>query len=247
MHNMDTRAVNKMCSPRKLKGIKVRSRLDSKTKDTSSHTEQYAAHPSNPECPSKNGLTRLSPQVLTCTLLIAAILSFFVGTSLRSRHKVIFHQDTTPAYHAIHLDPYKTSHHEALVHPSMFSHPNPKRVAIVEGGEGATLQEVLKHKTVEEVLMVGIDEHIPEWYDCSDIEGCDADACLDDSRAYFVNSDALSWFVGNFHEDESKEDRFDVIIMANDGNIYKNNSFIESLYNALSDDGVVSFLEQIGI
>jgi spermidine synthase len=30
----------------------------------------------------------------------------------------------------------------ALVHPAMITHPNPKRVAIIGGGEGATLREV---------------------------------------------------------------------------------------------------------
>lgn len=30
----------------------------------------------------------------------------------------------------------------ALVHPAMMAHANPKRVAIIGGGEGATLREV---------------------------------------------------------------------------------------------------------
>ena len=34
----------------------------------------------------------------------------------------------------------ETSYHEALVHPAMIAHPNPKRVAIIGGGEGATLR-----------------------------------------------------------------------------------------------------------
>jgi len=34
------------------------------------------------------------------------------------------------------------AYHEALVHPAMITHPNPKRVAIIGGGEGATLREV---------------------------------------------------------------------------------------------------------
>ena len=50
------------------------------------------------------------------------------------------------------------AYHEALVHPALLSHPSPRRVAIVGGGEGATLREVLKHRTVTEVVMVEIDE-----------------------------------------------------------------------------------------
>jgi spermidine synthase len=39
----------------------------------------------------------------------------------------------------------------------MFTNPNPKRVAIIGGGEGATLHEILKHKSVESVTMVELD------------------------------------------------------------------------------------------
>ena len=49
-------------------------------------------------------------------------------------------------------------YHEALVHPAMITHPNPKNVLILGGGEGATLREVLKHTTVQKVVMVDIDE-----------------------------------------------------------------------------------------
>lgn len=49
-------------------------------------------------------------------------------------------------------------YHEALVHPAMITHPNPKKVLILGGGEGATLREVLKHATVQKVVMIDIDE-----------------------------------------------------------------------------------------
>ncbi|MDI6703514.1 MAG: polyamine aminopropyltransferase [bacterium] len=51
-------------------------------------------------------------------------------------------------------------YHEALVHPAMVSHANPKSILIVGGGEGATLREILKYNTVEEVIMVDIDEEL---------------------------------------------------------------------------------------
>ncbi|MEM0026649.1 MAG: spermidine synthase [Ignisphaera sp.] len=63
-------------------------------------------------------------------------------------------------------------YHESLVHPAMVLHPDPRRVLIIGGGEGATLREVLKHSTVEEAIMVDIDkdvvelakEHLPEMH-----------------------------------------------------------------------------------
>ncbi len=62
-------------------------------------------------------------------------------------------------------------YHEALVHPAMLTHPNPKTVLIMGGGEGATAREVLRHNCVERVIMVDIDRefvelckrHIPSW------------------------------------------------------------------------------------
>lgn len=48
-------------------------------------------------------------------------------------------------------------YHDMLVHPAMFLHPNPKRVLIVGGGDGAALREVLRHNP-EQVVMIDIDE-----------------------------------------------------------------------------------------
>jgi len=48
-------------------------------------------------------------------------------------------------------------YHEALVHPALVAHPAPRRVFIAGGGEGATAREALRHRTVEEVVMVDID------------------------------------------------------------------------------------------
>jgi spermidine synthase len=156
----------------------------------------------------------------------------------------------------------EAAYHEALVHPAMLAHPGPKRVAIIGGGEGATLREILKHKTVEEVVMVEIDqelveickEHLPEWADCTDNAGSDADSCFDDGRASVYFEDAFAWFIDRFGSGASgDEEKFDVIIMdALDpqrmveivGNLYKDNQFIYSLFNGLSNDGV--FVVQMG-
>ena len=156
----------------------------------------------------------------------------------------------------------EAAYHETLVHPSMIAHPNPKRVAIIGGGEGATLREVLKHNTVEEVVMVEIDqelvelcrEHLPEWSDCSDIEGSDAESCFDDSRARIVYTDAFQWFMDNFHDEVEEAQKFDVIIMdALDpdkmvdivGSLYNDTHFVESLFHGLTKEGVVSLAGHI--
>jgi spermidine synthase len=121
------------------------------------------------------------------------------------------------------------AYHEALVHPGMFTHKNPKRVAIIGGGEGATLREVLKHSTVEKVVMIDIDEKmvqlsrqfLPFWSDCSMLENT-TQSCFNDPRVETYYVDAFKWFIERFSAtkqdanvsgDELTEDAFDVIIM----------------------------------
>ena len=45
----------------------------------------------------------------------------------------------------------------------MLHHHNPTAVFIMGGGEGATAREVLKHKGVEQCVMVDIDEVCIWW------------------------------------------------------------------------------------
>jgi spermidine synthase len=51
-------------------------------------------------------------------------------------------------------------YHEALVQPAMVTHPRPEKVYIAGGGEGATLREILSHKTVKKAVMIDIDEEV---------------------------------------------------------------------------------------
>ncbi|TVU33217.1 hypothetical protein EJB05_25007 [Eragrostis curvula] len=54
-------------------------------------------------------------------------------------------------------------YHESLVHPPLLFHPNPKTVFIMGGGEGSTAREVLRHNTVQRVVMCDIDEEVVEF------------------------------------------------------------------------------------
>ena len=54
-------------------------------------------------------------------------------------------------------------YHEALVHPAMITHPQPQRILILGGGEGATQREVLKHPSVKTVVVVDLDQELVEF------------------------------------------------------------------------------------
>jgi len=53
-------------------------------------------------------------------------------------------------------------YHERLAHVPLFAHGKPRRVLIIGGGDGGLLREVVKHRTVEHVTQVEIDEAVVE-------------------------------------------------------------------------------------
>ncbi len=50
------------------------------------------------------------------------------------------------------------SYQEMIAHLPLASHPNPKKVLVIGGGDGGVVREVLKHDTVEQVVLCDIDE-----------------------------------------------------------------------------------------
>lgn len=54
-------------------------------------------------------------------------------------------------------------YHECLIHPPLLSHPNPKTVFIMGGGEGSAAREALKHKSIEKVVMCDIDKEVVDF------------------------------------------------------------------------------------
>lgn len=95
-------------------------------------------------------------------------------------------------------------YHESLVHPPLLSHPHPRSVFVGGGGEGGTLREILKHKSVEKLVMCDIDKtaveacrtHLPEW----------SLGAFEDPRLTLVHTDAEKYL-------NETENVFDVIIM----------------------------------
>lgn len=55
-------------------------------------------------------------------------------------------------------------YHETLVHPAMAMAPRRARVAILGGGDGMAIREVLRWKDVDEVFLVDIDKRLPEIF-----------------------------------------------------------------------------------
>lgn len=95
-------------------------------------------------------------------------------------------------------------YHEALVQPAMLTHPGPRTVLIAGGGEGATLREVLRHRTVEQATMVDLDEQVVSV--CRQYLPSFSNGAFDDPRAQLIVGDARKFM-------EESEWTFDVIII----------------------------------
>ncbi len=128
-------------------------------------------------------------------------------------------------------------YHESLVHPAMITHPNPRRVLILGGGEGATAREVLRHRSVEEVIMVDIDdeviklvkEYLPEM----------SQGAFNDPRFKLVLQDGRKFL-------EESRDRYDVIILdltdpleGGPSYLLYTIEFYSIVKDRLSDDGIM--------
>lgn len=50
------------------------------------------------------------------------------------------------------------SYQEMIAHIPLNSHPNPRKVLVIGGGDGGVVREVLKHPSVKEVVLCDIDE-----------------------------------------------------------------------------------------
>ena len=53
-------------------------------------------------------------------------------------------------------------YHEMITHPAVLSHGAVKRVLVIGGGDGGTIRELFKHRSIEHVDMVEIDEAVIE-------------------------------------------------------------------------------------
>lgn len=81
-------------------------------------------------------------------------------------------------------------YHEMLSHPVLFTHPDPKRVWIIGGGDCGTLREVLKHPGVEQVVQIDIDERVTRLAEIYFPELCESN---DDPRAELKFIDGIKW------------------------------------------------------
>jgi spermidine synthase len=129
------------------------------------------------------------------------------------------------------------AYHDMITHVPLFTHPNPKRVLVIGGGDGGTAREVIRHSSVEKCVMVEIDEMV--------VNACKAhipqtSSALNDPRIDLIIGDGVDYM-----EKAAKSDqKFDVIIVDSTDPIGPatplfGKEFYMNVSAALSDDGIV--------
>lgn len=126
-------------------------------------------------------------------------------------------------------------YHEMMSHPVLFSHPSPKRVCIIGGGDCGTLREVLKHPEVESVIQIDIDERVTRVSELFFPELCESN---NDPRATLAFEDGIAWI--NNAEPES----LDVIIVDSTdpigpGAVLYSEAFFRGCWRALRENGLL--------
>ena len=97
-------------------------------------------------------------------------------------------------------------YHEALVHPAMAAHGAPKRVAVLGGGDGMAVREVLKYASVESVTLVELDPNMTRLFSDNATLAALNNQALASPKVTVVNADAFKFL-------ETSADTFDVIIV----------------------------------
>jgi len=98
-------------------------------------------------------------------------------------------------------------YHEMMVHPALVAHPAPERVLVVGAGDGGMAEEVLKHRTVREVVMVEIDEAVVRFAreHLAEIHR----GCFDDKRMDLRIADGFDFVM----DAAAGGERFDAVIL----------------------------------
>ncbi|BBE31875.1 polyamine aminopropyltransferase [Tepiditoga spiralis] len=127
-------------------------------------------------------------------------------------------------------------YHEMITHVPMFIHPNPKNVLIIGGGDGGTSREVLKHPSVENVIMCEIDSDVVNVAK----EFLPTTSCEFDNPKLKIICEDGSKLIKKY------KDYFDVIIIDStdptegQGGLLFTEEFYKDCYEAMTENGVFS-------
>ncbi len=178
----------------------------------------------------RHELRRLKAHVAACAMVLGILLAALAGAEhITSFAEDKFYQDrivfsTASPYQRIVVTQGRTGHrlflngnlqfaerdeyryHEALVHPAMAAHGAPQRVAVLGGGDGMAVREILKYPSVESVTLVELDPAMTRIFSDNPMLAKLNGHALQNPKVKIVNTDAFGWL-------QEGTDTFDVIVV----------------------------------
>jgi len=126
-------------------------------------------------------------------------------------------------------------YHEMMSHPVLFTHPNPKKVWIIGGGDCGTLKEILKHPGVEQAVQIDIDERVTRLAEIYFPELCESNH---DPRAELKFIDGIKWVK------DAAPNSVDIIIVDSTDPVGPAEGlfcaeFYRDCFNCLTENGIV--------
>ncbi len=169
----------------------------------------------------RHELRRIGVHALACALTLTAIGAAFVAADrITTVAEDKFYQDrivfsATSPYQRIVVTRGQLGHrlflngnlqfaerdeyryHEALVHPVMAAFTSgggaPKRVAVLGGGDGMAVREILKYPSVESITLVELDPNMTKLFTDHETLAALNGHSLSSPRVKIVNTDAFQW------------------------------------------------------
>jgi spermidine synthase len=165
----------------------------------------------------RHELRRIGAHAMACFLALAALLGAFVGADhITTLAEDKFYQDrivfsATSPYQRIVVTRGQLGHrlflngnlqfaerdeyryHEALVHPVMAAQGAPKKVAVLGGGDGMAVREILKYPSVESVTLVELDPNMTRLFTEHETLAALNGHSLSSPKVKVVNTDAFQW------------------------------------------------------
>lgn len=178
----------------------------------------------------RHELRRIGAHAMACFLSLAVLLGAFIGADhITTLAEDKFYQDhivfsaTSPYQrivvtrgllgHRLFLngnlqfaerDEYR--YHEALVHPVMAAQGAPKKVAVLGGGDGMAVREILKYPSVESVTLVELDPNMTQLFTTHETLATLNGHSLSSPKVKIINTDAFQWL-------QQPGDTYDVIVV----------------------------------
>ena len=178
----------------------------------------------------RHELRHFKSHAVACGLTLAALAAGFAGADhITTLAEDRFYQDrpiftaTTPYQrivvtagrggHKLYLngnlqfaerDEYR--YHEALVHPVMAAHGAPKKIAVLGGGDGLAIREILKYPSVESITLVELDPAMTREFSSQPALVQLNSGALLSPKVRIVNRDAFKWL-------EEQTEVFDIVIV----------------------------------